>query len=194
MKAGLGVACCVLLVVSCGKTPTRTPAAARAQDVRAATAIAGAPNIDVLASFNVTEVDPGEVHAEGTWTTPDGKPSTLLPSRLNAVQISCRREIGVCVESIAQVIASDPSHLRLDQIEYSIIGWRNRPTPHEITALLPQPCVTSTLTINLATREVLRITSKGGLSPDTCNTDPEFKQLFSKPLIETLTDWQPLNR
>jgi hypothetical protein len=191
MRAPLVIACCVVLVVSCGKTPG--PPAAPSQDAGAALPIASSPNIDVLGSFNVSQEDQGEVQAHGTWTTPDGKQSGLFSSQLNAVQISCRNQTGTCVESIAQVIGSDPGHLRLDQIEYAITGWVN-PATHEITAVLLQICVTSTLTINVATGEVLRITRKGGMSPHQCDTDPEFRQLYSKPVIETLADWKPVNR
>lgn len=184
------VACGVALVVSRYKAPVSpdTPAVS----TQASAPAAGTPNIDVLTSFNVSQLDQGEVHAEGTWTTPDGKPSGLFHSQVNAVQIFCRSETRTCVESIAQVIGANPGLLRVDQIDYAITSWI--PTTHEITAVLPQICVTSTLTINLATREVLRITRKGGTSPGTCRTDPEFNQLYSKPLIETLTDWNAIHR
>jgi hypothetical protein len=139
------------------------------------------PEIVPLSTFMITEVlNSSVVSARGTWTIPDARtPGEHIADPINAVNIWCQKSAHQCFEALARV--QDGDLLSAELIPYDVTGW----TKQEITAETGGLCATSTLTINLLTREVYRITRNGGASPNGCKSMPGWTPL-KKPTIEKL--------
>jgi hypothetical protein len=136
-----------------------------------------------LAAFMITQVEKdGIVTVRGAWTIPDARtPGERIADPINAVHIWCQKSIHDCFEAFARV--QDGEYLSAELTPYEITGWSKQ----EITAETSGLCATSTLTINLLTQEVYRITRNGGASPNGCKNMPGWKPL-KKPTIEKLVD------
>jgi len=98
---------------------------------------------------------------------------------LNTVHIWCQKSTHQCFEAFARVL--DGVYLTAELNPYDVTAW----TKQEITAETGGRCATSTLTINLVTQEVYRITRNGGASPNGCKRMPGWTPL-KKPVIEKL--------
>jgi hypothetical protein len=135
-----------------------------------------------LATFMITEVkEAGIVGVRGTWTIPDARtPGERIADPINAVHIWCQKSAHQCFEAFARV---QGEYLSAELNPYDVTAWSKQ----EITAETGGRCATSTLTINLVTQEVYRITRNGGASPNGCKSMPGWKPL-KKPVIEKLVD------
>jgi hypothetical protein len=139
------------------------------------------PDITPLATFMITEVQNSSiVSVRGTWTIPDARtPGERIADPINAVHIWCQKSTHECFEAFARV--QDGDFLSAELIPYDVTSWRKQ----EITAETSGLCAISTLTINLVTQEVYRITRNGGASPNGCKSMSTWKPL-KKPTIEKL--------
>jgi hypothetical protein len=133
-----------------------------------------------LTTFMITEVlNSSVVSARGTWTIPDARtPGEQIADPINAVHIWCQKSAHQCFEALARV---QGDLLSAELIPYDVTAW----TKQELTAETGGLCATSTLTINLLTREVYRITRNGGASPNGCKDMSTWTPL-KKPTVEKL--------
>ena len=144
------------------------------------------PNIMIPANAFMVLNSGDVVAATGTWIIPDAAtPGGLIADPVNSVRIECVKSAKVCYEAIAIVTdgeSPDKFHGLLANLNgYDVTTW----TAQEVTAETAALCATTTLTINLLTEEVFRITRNGGLSPNGCKAMPSWKP-FKKPAIEKL--------
>jgi hypothetical protein len=138
------------------------------------------PAIMPLSTFMITEVQNGSiVSIRGTWTIPDARtPGERIADPINAINIWCLKSTHQCFEALARV---QGEYLSAELSPYDVTGW----TKQEITAETSALCATSTLTINLLTQEVYRITRNGGTSPNGCKSMTTWTPL-KKPVVEKL--------
>jgi hypothetical protein len=135
--------------------------------------------ITPLPPFLVQPLDADTVDVSGTWTIPDPPtPDDRIVDPVNSVDIRCWRSSSVCTEALARV-ASNGKYLRGDLIEWTITRW----TPRELTAEAREMCVTTTLTINLAAKEVFKIVRNGGWCENVPNWRPP-----DNPIVWKLVD------
>ena len=93
----------------------------------------------------------------GTWVSEDkAHPGDRPPDALNVSRIECYPSMHFCVESAAAVQENRYLTARTAMWEITEVSKT------QITAKVAGLCVTNTLTINLATREVASVVRNGG--------------------------------
>jgi hypothetical protein len=134
-----------------------------------------------LTTLMITEVQNGSlVSVRGTWTIPEARThGESIADPINAVHIWCQKSTHECFEAYARV--QNGEYLTAELNPYDVTAW----TKQEITAETSGLCATSTVTINLLTQEVYRITRNGGASPNGCKGMSTWAPL-KKPTIEKL--------
>ncbi len=75
------------------------------------------------------------------------------------------------------------NYLDVELTDYIVTSW----TKQEVVAETAALCASTTLTINLLTEEVFRITRNGGISPEGCKMLSGWKP-FKKPVVEKMVD------
>jgi hypothetical protein len=138
-----------------------------------------------LGLFLITDAG-SQVVVTGSWTIPDaGTSGDRIADPINTVQITCDPKDKICNEAIATVVnAANPGkqmYLAVDLVQWVITDW----TKQEITAVADALCITTTMSINLVTKEVYKISRNGGISPDSCKSINTWVPLH-KPNIAKL--------
>jgi hypothetical protein len=140
-----------------------------------------------LTTFVITDAGDAVI-TSGTWTIPDASTAgDRIADPINGVKIWCGKSTQRCFEAVATLLhgadRDKAKYLDADLVEYGVTSWSSK----EITAETEALCVTTVLTINIATNEVFKISRNGGASADGCKNMTSWHPL-KKPVVAKLVD------